>query len=80
MMKKRICKIDKNNWKFDCFSPNCSVLLSIICDGTATITGGSVENGGCLTIEAASTNIKQSFAAAKGAELRILTRTKTDMR
>ncbi len=35
-----------------------------------------VERGGCLTIEAASTNIKRSFAAAKGAELKILKRTK----
>ena len=49
---------------------------AIICDGAATVTGGRVEKGGCLTIEAASTNIKRSFAAAKGAELKILKRTK----
>lgn len=36
----------------------------------------SLGPGGSLTIEAASTNIKRSFAAAKGAELKILKRTK----
>ncbi len=50
--------------------------VTIICDGAVTVTGGSVEKGGSLTIEAASTNIKRSFAAVKGAELNILKRTK----
>ena len=50
--------------------------VTIICDGAVTVTGGSVENGGSLTIEVASTNIKRTFTAAKGAELKILKRTK----
>ncbi len=54
--------------------------LSVNSDGQVAIgaiqDSSFVEKGGCLTIEAASTNIKRSFVAAKGAELKILKRTK----
>ncbi len=54
--------------------------LSVNSDGQVAIgaiqDSSFVAKGGCLTIEAASTNIKRSFAAAKGAELKILKRTK----
>ena len=54
--------------------------LSVNSDGQVAIGAIQdsifVESDSSVTIEAASTNIKRSFAAAKGAELKILKRTK----
>lgn len=64
-------KVTGNVELADGFEVKSGASVTIISDGVVSINGGNIENEGKLHIVAKSTDIKHSFATARGAELNI---------